>query len=89
MQSNTFIFSPNKQIILSNLEQIKQIPRTAQVGQRVGTVTAVDQDAGSDGIVRYDMEGSAVHYLSIDGVTGQIVLTGQLENRYILQENLL
>ncbi|VDK27983.1 unnamed protein product [Gongylonema pulchrum] len=54
-----------------NSESFK-IPRNSQVGQRIGVVSATDQDAGSDGEIKYEMEGNATRYLSIDPNTGQI-----------------
>uniref|UniRef100_A0A0M3KB95 Cadherin domain protein n=1 Tax=Anisakis simplex TaxID=6269 RepID=A0A0M3KB95_ANISI len=58
-----------------------QIPRTAEIGQRVGAVTATDQDSGIDGVVRYEMEGDALRYLGIDPDSGQIVLTRELSEK--------
>ncbi|KHN75881.1 Protocadherin-16 [Toxocara canis] len=58
-----------------------QIPRSAEVGQRVGAVTATDQDSGIDGVVRYEIEGDALRYLGIDPDSGQIVLTRELTEK--------
>lgn len=35
-----------------------------------------------DGVIRYEIEGSAARYLSIDPSTGQIVLSRKLHYRY-------
>ncbi|VDK84946.1 unnamed protein product [Litomosoides sigmodontis] len=58
-----------------------QIPENAKIGQRIGVVSAVDQDSGMDGVVRYEIQGSAARYLSVDPSSGQIVLSHKLHYR--------
>ncbi|VBB28755.1 unnamed protein product [Acanthocheilonema viteae] len=58
-----------------------QIPKSSQVGQHVGVVSAMDHDSGIDGVIRYEIQGSAARYLSIDPSTGQIMLSHKLHYR--------
>lgn len=62
-----------------------QISRSIQVGQRIGVVSAIDHDSGIDGVIQYEMQGSAARYLSIDPSTGQIMLLYKL-NRYDVED---
>ncbi|KAM3724445.1 Protein dachsous [Dirofilaria immitis] len=66
--------------IFTETNYIFQIPRNLQVGQYIGAVSAIDSDMGIDGIIRYEIEGSATRYLSIDSSTGQIMLSHKLSH---------
>uniref|UniRef100_A0A0R3RP85 CA domain-containing protein n=1 Tax=Elaeophora elaphi TaxID=1147741 RepID=A0A0R3RP85_9BILA len=44
-------------------------------------VSATDDDSGIDGVIRYEIQGSAARYLSIDSSTGEIVLSDKLHYR--------
>lgn len=42
----------------------------------------MDHDSGIDGVIRYEIQGSAARYLNIDSSTGQIMLSDKLHYRY-------
>uniref|UniRef100_A0A183H4V8 Cadherin n=1 Tax=Onchocerca flexuosa TaxID=387005 RepID=A0A183H4V8_9BILA len=69
--------------IFTETNYVFQIPKNLQVGQRIGVISAMDRDTGRDGIVRYEIQGSASRYLSIDPSSGQIVLSHKLHYRYV------
>ncbi|KAK0418966.1 hypothetical protein QR680_013879 [Steinernema hermaphroditum] len=57
-----------------------QIPLSAEVGQRIGTVFASDSDVGIDGRVKYSMRPKpGVDYISIDTNTGILILKKSLD----------
>lgn len=62
--------------------KLYQIPKNSEVGQRIGVVSAMDHDSGIDGVIRYEIQGSAARYLNIDSSTGQIMLSDKLHYRY-------
>ncbi|VIO90129.1 Cadherin domain containing protein [Brugia malayi] len=67
--------------LFTKTNYIFQISRNLQIGEYIGVVSAIDHDSGIDGIIRYEIQGSASQYLSIDSNTGQIILSHQFPHR--------
>ncbi|CAG9534070.1 unnamed protein product [Cercopithifilaria johnstoni] len=61
--------------IFTKTNYVLQIPKNSQIGQRIGVISATDHDSGINGVIRYEIQGSAARYLDIDPSTGQIVLS--------------
>ncbi|TKR66884.1 hypothetical protein L596_023114 [Steinernema carpocapsae] len=56
-----------------------QIPLSAEIGQRIGTVFASDTDVGIDGRVRYSMKDDKIDYVAVDPETGVLTLKNLLD----------
>ncbi|VDN05543.1 unnamed protein product, partial [Thelazia callipaeda] len=69
-------------------DYVLQIPKNSQVGQRVGIISALDQDFGVGGKIRYEIQGNAAKYLSIDADTGQVALSREIDFGIINSNNI-
>lgn len=53
----------------------------AQIGQRVGTISATDADRGIDGQIHYAIQEPGAKIVGIDPQTGVLVIRESLESR--------